>query len=182
MFIVSFATPTYEVEAYTLLEDLRALNIPHEVHFIEGLHNWNKNNSFKPTFLREMLLKHKRPVIWLDSDSEIRKYPSLFEDINDDGGYDIAYHLFNGVQLCGGVLYFNNTPRALQILDAWIEANEKNSDDWDQANLQGLLPLFPEARIFKLPAPYCCFDLQKDQSDPVIWSRQASRRLAEGVK
>jgi hypothetical protein len=175
LFIVSFATPTYEVEAYKLLDDMRVKKIPHEVHFIQGLENWMKANHFKAVFIKEMLLKHKQPIVWLDADMEILQNPGLFDEIE----CDIAVNFFKDQQLCGGVMYFNYNPQTLALIDAWIAQNQVNPDSWESENLNGLLKDPGFKHIVKLPREYCTFDLCEDQANAVLWSRQASRRLKD---
>ncbi len=175
MFIVSFATPKYEIEAYKLLDDLRSHKIPHEVHFIQGFDSWQEATHYKPAFIKLMIDKHNCAVIWLDADTEIREFPGLFDELK----CDVAFNYFNDIQLCGGVFFFNSTPRARFILDEWDAENKTNPDKTDQENLQRVVERNPDLEIVRLPREYCTFDLCEDQSNPVLWSRQASRRLRD---
>ena len=175
MFIVSFATPKYEIECYKLLDDLRSWKIPHEIHFIEGKGSWLKSVLHKAIFIKEMMLKHNRPIVWLDADTEIKQYPQLFEEITED----FAVNYFEPTIACGGVLFFNTTPKGIKLLDAWITEIYNNPGDNDQVNLYKAIQKNPDVSIKHLPREYCTFDLCKDQSNPVLWSRQASRRLKD---
>jgi len=174
--VISFATPNYQEEIRPLLAGLRQFNIDYEVHLIPSFGSWQLANHYKANFIKEMLLKHKRPVVWLDADTEIRQYPGLFDKLEEMSQCDIAVNFFNDVQLCGGVMYFALS--AIAIIDRWIEENNNHPERWESDNLHAVLGEAAngvEARLFKLPPPYCMFDLCKDQSNPVLWSRQASR-------
>jgi len=171
MFIVSFATPKYEVEAAILLRDMQAFNIPHEVHFIPDMGGWLQANFYKAEFIKAMLIKHNRPVVWLDADTEIREYPALFDELT----CDFAVNYFKNTQLAAGMMYFGNTLKAYALLHAWTEENKKHPDLMDQTNLQAVITNCPELNVVHLPREYCTFDLCKEQTNAVLWSRQASR-------
>ena len=167
MFVVSFATPKYEEEIQPLLKGLKEFNIPYEIHLIPAFESWQLANHHKAIFIKEMLLKHQHPVVWLDADTEIRQNPKLFDKLD----CDVAVNFFRDVQLCGGVMYF--APSAVALIDRWIEENNNHPERWESENLHAVLG---EAKLFKLPREYCTFDLCDDQSNPVLWSRQASRK------
>jgi hypothetical protein len=167
----------YEEEANKLRASLEKLNIQHQVRVIYSLGSWQKNCLYKPLFIREMLQKYKKPVLYVDADAVIHKPPALLDTLNAD----FAVHYFRNLQLASGTLYFNNSVPAINLLDAWIERNRNYPNDADQDNLQHVLekPGWKNRiKIHYLPAEYCkIFDLMPGVNDPVIEHFQASRRL-----
>lgn len=179
--IVSFCTHgSYEEESKRLKESLCRLGLFYEIKVIESLGSWNKNCNYKPFFIKEMILKHRLPVLYVDADAVFHKFPELISKIDADFGV----HYFNNIQLAGGTLYFNKTAAALTLLDNWIEKNRLNPKALDQQNLQEIIEMpcwRNRLKIFYLPVEYYkVFDLSKNVKDPVIEHFQASRRLRVG--
>jgi hypothetical protein len=178
MLIVSFATPKYEEELMPLLKGLREYDIPHHIELFPGKGTWQKNNHYKADFIYEKLQRYQQPIVWLDADTEIRQYPDLFNTLK----CDIAVNYFKGKQLCGGVMYFDYSPAAFTLIQLWQEENARHPDRWESDNLdRAIEKMMPHITIHQLPREYCTFDLCTDQSNPVLWSRQASRIHKEAV-
>ena len=85
----------------------------------------------KPAFILGQINATKLPVAWLDSDLEFHQFPHLFASGGwDDGPRDVAIFNYWGNESKGsnkpstgsGVVYFNNTVRAKNLLTAWAEA------------------------------------------------------------
>jgi hypothetical protein len=171
----------YEAEASRLRESMELLNMPHQVRVIESLGTWQKNCLYKAVFIREMLEKYKKPVLYVDADAVFHKIPVLIETLEAD----FAVHYFRNAQLASGTLFFNYTAPALNLLDAWIDKNRHNPKDRDQDNLQRVLEKpgwTNRIRIHYLPAEYCKIcDLHPEVQDPVIEHFQASRKLRQEV-
>ncbi len=179
MFVISFATPKYHEEIVHLLKGLREFNIPHEIHLLNEFKTWEDAVFNKPAFIREMLIKHRKPLVWIDADMEIRQYPKIFDELEERPSCtpDIAYPTFND-RFNGTVVFYNDTPEVFGILGRWEENNRQNPNAacGDQEGEEKAIKDTPEARVFVLPKEYGMFDLCKDQSCPVLWSRQASRK------
>ena len=167
----------YEEEANKLRASLEKIGLPNQVRVIHSMGSWQKNCLYKPLFIKEMLQKYGKPVLYVDADAVFHRMPELFETLNAD----FAVHYFRNAQLASGTLYFKNSIPAFNLLDAWIERNRNYSKDRDQDNLQRVLekPGWKNRiRIHYLPAEYCkIFDLAPEVKDPVIEHFQASRRL-----
>ena len=90
---ISYATlntPYIQVIESQLIPSPRSFKLPHYIEYITDKGNWNKNTNYKSTFILKMLNKHKCPVIFLDADATILKFPSLFYEIPND--YDLCAH------------------------------------------------------------------------------------------
>jgi len=167
----------YEAEVQKLRESMEKLKLPHQIRVIYSMGTWQKNCLYKPIFIKEMLQKYSKPVLYVDADAVFHKSPELFNTLSAD----FAVHYFRNAQLASGTLFFNNSVAAFNLLDAWIERNRNYPKDRDQDNLQRVLekPGWKNRlRIHYLSAEYCkIFDLAPEVKDPVIEHFQASRRL-----
>ena len=85
----------------------------------------------KPAFILGQIKATRLPVAWLDSDLEFHQFPHLFSPGGwDDGPRDVAIFNYWGNETKGsnkpstgsGVVYFNSTKRAKNLLVAWAEA------------------------------------------------------------
>jgi hypothetical protein len=137
--IVSFYTKNtpYEQEILNLKDSLDKFKLNYIIEGVEPRGSWMKNTNYKPTFIYEMWKKHKRPIVWLDSDSIIRGNPSLFETITED----FAVHVVNDGKIndfFAAVLFFNQTPAAEHYLKLWIDKASTNFNYHDQWHLQSL--------------------------------------------
>lgn len=194
MLIVSYATKgNYEKElAYHLMPSLKKYNIPYDIDIIEDM-NWNKATHYKATFIKKKLLQHKQPLVFLDVDAEILKYPKLFNDISND--YDISVHYLDldlqwrfkkGTRrdALSGTLYLNYNEKVLKFIDEWIKENEI-SGIMEQKNMENVLKRNKELKIHELPYSYITIVTHKheipthmiNKSEVVILHHQASRRL-----
>lgn len=177
LMFVSFYTEKYKHEAKQLKKTLDQFSLPHDLQYVTDLGSWQANTCYKPIFLLEMIDKWKKPVIWLDADSRIRKYPSLFKQLDCDMAvhYGIGHHKW----VNSAVIYVNDT--GCHILNKWIVENNRYPNVLDQINLQNILEGMD--KISKLPLEYCfIFDVYRKMHpghEPVIEQMQASRRLNE---
>jgi hypothetical protein len=180
--VVSYFTPDYVSSVARLQKSLDNLQIPHNLVAVPSFRNWLEGVRWKPHFLRSQLLESKdgeRPIIWLDADATVEKYPSLF-DILADKCIDFACHFRNDKryhnECLSGTLFINNTKGAMGVLDAWIAEQQKDADIWDQRSLQKALELTHSYSLYRLPPQYTqIFDTMAYAGDPVILHHQASR-------
>lgn len=179
MFIVSFATADYIDEIVPLVKSLDSFKIQHEIQIIPRKASWHEATFHKAPFIRSMLLKHQRPVVWMDADMEVRQFPEIFDKMEERPSCtpDIAYTMFND-RHNATVVFYNDTPEAHAILNLWEQNNRDFPENsfGDQENQERAIHETPDARVFILPPEYAMFDLCKNQENPVLWSRQASRR------
>ena len=93
---------------------------------------------------------------------------------------DFACHYKNNHELLSGTLFFS--PKAVPLVDAWIEENKRTPKVWDQRTLAIVLKDFGHLKQEVLPPAYCqIFDSMRQHGVPVIEHFQASRRLKRVV-
>lgn len=195
MIIISYATidtPYEEVIKSTLIPSLEKFDLDYDISYVKDLGSWQLNTGYKSTFIKEMLLKHKQSVCFLDSDASIVEYPELLYQLSS--GVDISYHNFNwwkhwrGVDndfsrmhLLSGTICFSYNPKVLSLIDEWIEKVVENPNVWEQKVLEEIVNSKTNLGICHLPAEYCCVvmhdnSIPKYINKPVIVHHQASRK------
>ena len=186
--VVSFYTEGtgYEKEAERLVASLYRFGLEHDVQPRPNMGGWKKNNDYKPTFILEMMEKHKgRDIVWLDSDATVMAYPELW----DDSGMDIGVHTVDWTlyrdhdmrqEMLAGTIYVGNTEHMRGFVSTWIKRMKTHPKATDQQNLEALLK--GKEWVTQLPASYCqIFDTMAAAGDPVVEHGQASRRLKKEV-
>lgn len=177
---ISCYTDVYEEEAKGLIETLKQFDLPHKVERKESLGSWDLNTKLKANFVQETLNEQDDAVVWLDADARVKQNPVLFNEIQED----FACHIRRGVELLSGTLYFANNDRCKDLVTEWIKINNQRKKAFDQQNLHSIIKRYLPQKLItlkELPPTYCLFDLiikfEKVMEAPVIWHRQASRRL-----
>ena len=175
MIIISYYTALYQFEAENLERSLTKF-LPDISFVIEEKPesgNWEKNTQYKAVFIKEKLTQR---LAWTDADSELKQYPKLFDEID----CDVAFHWFKDEELMSGTMYWNNTPKAHELLDSWIRLNKLFPNNWDQVNLQNALNGMQDIKVYRLPPEYNFItDLSREyygNLNPVFEHYQASRK------
>jgi hypothetical protein len=182
--IVSFYTvgTPYEQEVENLRRSLVSFNLRYSIEGVPNLGSWMLNTHHTPTFIKRMLDAAGCPVIYLDADSVVLRYPHEFYTVPNDVDFGCCY--FNWPkrrpELSGAVLYFSQSKLSHRILDEWIEANK----DMSTRNALHLAKVVESEEIqhsikMKIfPVEYdCIFDKHAGIENPVIKQFQASRRF-----
>jgi len=194
MLIVSYYTKNtpYEKVMFTqLFPTIKKWDLDYDIETIDDLGSWQLNTHYKATFLKKMLLKHKQPIVFLDSDSTIEKNPVLFTELSD---YDISYHELDWFlqwrgksgekrEILSGTLYLNYTEKTLSFLDAWIAENNRNTN-WEQRNMADILQNSNHnLKVYALPYSYITILLHNNKipshikpEEVYILHHQASRK------
>lgn len=195
MIYVSYATAgVYEdVMEKHLHPSLHRWDLPHDITVIPDPKNWQVATHYKATFLKAMLEKHKQPVVFIDADGSVERFPVLFSSLN----CDIALHILDWNfqwrnqqgnpkrEYLSGTLYLNYSRLVLRLMDDWINLN-KQSTDLEQRHLQKLLEGIPWKdllTISNLRPEYCVIPMQSGKlpyhylngEKPVIRHYQVSR-------
>lgn len=176
---ISYATKgtVYEQIMKQHLEpSLKKFNLEHIIEYVPNLGNWYKNTAYKPKFIMEMMEKHNLDkCIFTDADSEIKKYPSLFEQIPDD--YDLACHYLswnlwyghknNVMELLTGSMYFKYNNKIKSLCEEWHkQSNEKMQ--WEQKILQSILRGKSDIKIYHLPLEYAMMISRPRNQPPLV--------------
>jgi MoaA/NifB/PqqE/SkfB family radical SAM enzyme/glycosyltransferase involved in cell wall biosynthesis len=176
----------YENEYKKLESSLKRFSLDYEIVGIDSQGSWFNNCFYRTTFVKDMLNKHGRPVVWVDCDAIIQQDPQLLSTLSE---FDFAFHprvRSNGsTELLGGTMYFNCTVGALKLLAKWTELVNADRTKYrlDQSYLHEAVSTLHSLKVYYLPATYCqIFDLMKDAGKPVIEHFQASRKYKQHVK
>jgi hypothetical protein len=185
MDIVSFYTGegAYRDFAEKLRRSCERFGITPHIEQLRSTGVWARNNSMKPAFMHRKLLELKRPIIWCDADCEVCEYPALLDtrevdlavfnwaadphDPNDNREPDQSCTILKSTS---GVLYFNYTPAALQLMYQWVANAQKQPTIPDDTVLDMTFARFkgPKIRHLWLPRAYNRMDLRWPHIKPVI--------------
>jgi hypothetical protein len=137
---------------------------------INNLGTWEKNCQQKATVIKNKLTELNEPIVWLDADAVINKYPELFGRIQKD----LAICVYKNEYL-SGTIFLKPSKQIFDLLDEWIQECINNPKEWDQKILQKLI-LDKKINHFILPPSYCKVDFF-ESDDNIISQNQASRRF-----
>ena len=186
--IVSYYTKntSYEKEALFLKKSCEKLHLRYHIEGIDSLGSWSKNCCFKPTFLQEQLLQHKRDLLWIDCDAIIVKRPYIFAGMREDIAVKYIEDVENShpSKVISCTLFIKYNPKVIKLLGTWeaqcARALQKDENTWDQTVLRDLLLVKDRDFSFSpLPKSYCqIYDRLEgyhDLNESVIIHFQASR-------
>jgi len=198
MKLISYYTDLYAWDAQQLIKSIARQGIrDFKVELRPQLGSWERNTQYKAPFILEKLLEGD-PVVWTDADSRIKQYPMLFDSLM----CDVAFFYLTREQvpdfklpsnstlsqelvdrdgyLQSGTMFFNYTPKAIELLRKWISINDSDHVQWDQWTLQTAVNQISELQVGRLPPEYCWIDgISADifgSRKPVIEHMQASRK------
>lgn len=159
--VVSFACNLYpdlryEAAIDALSRDCRSVGTDYDLYYMEppdvvkqgklSVRKWATH--FKPVFMKEMLLKHRRPIWWLDCDARVTAQPEVV-----DIKYMMAVHYQphrGAYPIRSAELWFNYCEGALKFLDQWESSLLPHLEDhtplirlWKSQNLA------VDARVYK---------------------------------
>ena len=127
---VSFFTPNgkYPELAENLKSSLDNFDLMWDVRELPQFPSWQKAVAYKPQFILEMLELHKRPIVWMDIDTEVWQFPELLFGPHDFAVYnwaiDTNHHLEGQLDrdklVCSsGVVKFGWSENAYNLLMRW---------------------------------------------------------------
>jgi len=129
--LISFYTNDwkYPQHAKRLKTECQLLKINNVIEELSSTGSYLKNTCLKPKFILDKLNEIKAPVLWVDVDGSILKYPSFFEDLE---GFDFAARLMPDERKRTwhvGTMWFNYTPQMIEFIEHWIDNTGKLSDE-----------------------------------------------------
>jgi hypothetical protein len=117
-------SPDYTPYVKRLRQTLDKFKLKHDLVPVARKSVWHENVRYKPTFMREMLEKHKddaSAIVWVDADAQVRELPIKFRSLKEDIG---AHFLFwpnkKHRELLSGTVYLANNPKVRKLMDSWI--------------------------------------------------------------
>jgi hypothetical protein len=161
---VSFFTPDgdYPDLACKLVSSLDKFKLPWQVDEFPSFGSWQKGTANKSQFVKSMMDRYDRAVVWLDIDTEVWQFPELLFGPQDFAIYnfskDTDHHLDGQIDtskmLCaGGVIKFGNTPGAKDLLNRWSDVM-KTSTIEDDPELDRLYNDGADVDVLWLPKTY----------------------------
>ena len=188
----------YEEEIKGMEQTARFFGLETDIQPLPNLRDWAHNCLQKPTFILQMMKKHKGPVLYLDADARVRKYPYLFDTFGGDVGYsevdwsEIGPSKKSEKEVISSVLYLRNTKDVKSKVGAWEMACKaeiaSGGKTFDQVFLGHMIESMKSAKpgstggTVKLPLSYNqIFDTMRSVGAPVIEQLQASRRMKAGI-
>lgn len=172
--VTFYTNDYYEQQTKNLNLSCKKFEIPLIITKAEDKGSWVKNCAFKSYYIYEMLMTLKTDVLWLDSDSCIMKYPSLFDSIKEDfairaepgqrvkkpvgrEAISLPQNWPSSIAPCwfnSGTIFFKNNDKAKELCRQWLKLCSKNDTDWDQWTLQQAWCDIQPATYW-LPREYC---------------------------
>jgi hypothetical protein len=137
---ISFYTlqGNYPKLAKKLISSLDKFDLEHEIVKVKSFSSWGDGVAFKPRFMLEKLLSHRRSIVWLDIDTEVWRF-AIYNWQADNN-----HHLDNKINydpntktatISGGVQKYGYTAPAIEVLIRWISTldavdHSKGGDPW----------------------------------------------------
>jgi len=128
----------YELEYRKLVVSLEALEYEYDYKAIDSLGSWQKNTQVKAKIIEEMIIKHKRPILYLDVDAVMIQKPVLLDTVTTPIA---AVHFADSGELLSGTIYL--TTKALPTVKRWQAINALYPEvlpngqlAWDQRTLK----------------------------------------------
>jgi hypothetical protein len=112
----------YKKSVQRLVKSLIKFDMPHIVYPLKGVDDWCEGCALKPSLIQYTLERYGRPILWIDADGEVFKYPDIFNDAD----FDMALHSQNGHWLSGTLYMSQNT---LEFVNKWREVTPNNVPD-----------------------------------------------------
>lgn len=194
---ISFYTndPIYDKHAKDIKLSLDKFNLQYDIECIKSDPNntWIYNTIYKPKYIFEKLNQYSCPLVWLDIDSRVKKYPELFFKCNKDIAVysrkpaetsDLYVRKLGDISgIRTGTIYLDNNQIVKNFVNQWYVICKSNVIR-DHIGFNKLFKQKKEISIEILPVTYCyIFDIDKKRSEnnnwpdlPVIEHLQASRQ------
>ena len=141
----------YEKVVPYLIDSLNKFNLPYYIVEINSNGDkWEKICQQKPYILLKVMNEYpNKNIVWVDADAVIEKLPKEFLKIKKDIGV-----CYLGRSLASGTIFFKNNKICKQIINDWINENNKSFKVWDQVTLDKVLNKTYKNHIHTLPNSY----------------------------
>lgn len=179
--VVSFFTPGYADHAARLRESLARSNLEAWIEPVETEGAWEHTCARKAAFVRKALECALGPVLWLDADATVHgDLRPLLEDLRRREA-DFAVHRTGSTHprlaFRSGTVWFNRTPRAIELADRWVDRCARSPRTWDQESLFRAHGDVDGVATEWLDEAYCCRFDDPGAEAAVVVHHQASREL-----
>lgn len=133
--VISFFTEDYLIHAANLINDCKRLSIKYHIKPYKPAknHTWIDNCFYKIKFISDTYKSVKGPILWIDCDSRIDKYPNFLINADFDFGCFLRnFSNFNRKKIISedrtiapGILYFNHNHRVKRFIDELVDHSNK---------------------------------------------------------
>jgi hypothetical protein len=183
--IVCFHTtdPFYTDHAERMAKSAHLFGFQVELHAVDLKEHWDVITRYKATFLKEMLLKHNAPIIWMDADSRMVEYTPKFEEFaSSDAEVGICWSSWE--ELNTGVMALKPTQVVYSMLDAWIDKNAHTPlRILEQRVLQNLYDAgeFPGLKVMPFSESFVkMYDCRRQENTHAIIMQLQASRVSRG--
>lgn len=195
-----------------LLPSLEKFDIDYIVREVDRVGSWKQNVALKPKIIKEALEAIKEPILCLDVDCEIKKYPHIFEQWsprNFQGELiirtqelrppnpDLACHILSWktwynrpyateTELLSGTIWLNYSEKVLELCDLWYKT-AMETGMWEQKCLEAIIKK-GDYDLYELSVEYCYIASMPGgakpfvKCNPTIVHYQASRRMKKEMR
>jgi len=108
----------YRDFAIRLEKKCKIFGVKYEITELTSRGSYGANCLMKPLFISESLKENKKPLIWMDCDTDFREPFPDFNDCEDDIGMTTHSGEMDGIK--ASPVFFNYTPGAFLILKEWV--------------------------------------------------------------
>jgi len=108
----------YEGFAKALIERCKGFGLDYDISELQSRGNYGDNCLMKPEFILEKIKQYKKPLIWMDCDTDFKEPFDHFNGVTEDIGMATHSGKFDGIK--ASPLYFNYTKGAFRIIREWV--------------------------------------------------------------
>jgi len=127
--VVSFYTANwkYPDHAKRLRKECEALGLPCYIVELTDTGSWLSNTRLKSKFIYDTLHQLKSAILWIDVDGSIIKLPT---EIDFDADFAARLKPEGSTrQWHVGTMFFNWTPKSIELVSKWHKCTEAGSDE-----------------------------------------------------
>lgn len=157
--VISFYTNTWDYPKYAdkLKEQCDNLGLSHKIEKLPDTGDWLNNTKMKPKFILDSLEAIKGPVLWIDVDGSLLRYPKFIVDRIDTMDFMMKLKARGQKRMFHvGTMFFNYTPQCLNFLHDWVNHCESSYAS-DELHLDNLWKVYKDKiklRWCDLPIDY----------------------------
>lgn len=130
MLVISFYTDdwNYPIHAERFVKECDSLGLRCRVEKLASTGSYLKNCCMKPAYIQQCLEDEKGPVLWVDVDGSILRYPAYFESGLE---YDFQAKRMTGRKRTWhvGTMWWNYTEQARDFIERWKVNTGESSDE-----------------------------------------------------
>lgn len=152
------------------------------VYKIENQGSWEKNCAQKSRVIKYALEDLNDDILYLDIDARLQR-PLESIQIPRLPGFCIwqpPWKANGEKELLSGTIYFPNNEISKNLINDWIEEQEKDETIWDQKTLQKVVDR-EDYPYFKFNLNWVAIQKFMKLADPIIVHGQISRKLKNTV-